>query len=134
MQYYKNNNVRLLLNPILIKYLPEETKVICLIIDPSIKKGDCSDTWNFVTLHVENESYQIQGIYFDQYYSPVAHTDSSRINSTIAAMHKLTARFLDIINEFRFTNVPINEIVYISPPIYHLDWFETIFLKYVNGI
>ena len=39
-------------------------------------------------------------------------------------MHRLTARILDVSNEFQNTNVPINERVCVIPPPYYLDWFE----------
>ena len=61
---------------------------------------------------------------FEQSYIPVAHTDSFRINIAIASMHRLTSRILDVSNAFQNTNVPIHEIVCVSPPPYYLDWFE----------
>ena len=39
-------------------------------------------------------------------------------------MHRLAARILYIINEFQNPNVPIHEIVCVSPPLYYLGWFE----------
>ena len=39
-------------------------------------------------------------------------------------MHRLTARILDVSDEFKNTNVPIHERVCVSPPPYYLDWFE----------
>ena len=38
VKYDKNKNISLLSDPIPIKYLPEGTKVLCSIIDPSIKE------------------------------------------------------------------------------------------------
>ena len=61
--------------------------------------------------HCANGSSQIKGIGFYPSYSPVAHADSFRINIAIASMHRLTARILDVSNEFQNTNVPIHEIV-----------------------
>ena len=59
------------------------------------------DAWTFVALHCENGSSQIQGINFDQSYSPVAHADSFITKISIAAMHRLlAARILDISNAF----------------------------------
>ena len=55
----------------------------------------------------------------------MAHTDSFRINISIASIHILTDRILDVINEFQNKNVPIHERVCISPPPYYLNWFET---------
>ena len=43
VQYDKNKNVSLLSAPIPIKSLPEGTKVLRLLIAPSIKEGDCYD-------------------------------------------------------------------------------------------
>ena len=43
VQYFKNKNVSLLLDTIPIKSLPEGKKVLCSLIDRSIKEGDCSD-------------------------------------------------------------------------------------------
>ena len=74
--------------------------------------------------HCENGSYQIQGINFFQSYSPVAHVDYSRINIDIADIHRLADRILDVINIFQNKNVPINEILCVSPPTYYLYWFE----------
>ena len=62
-----------LLATIPIKFLPKGKNVLCSIIDPSIKEGDCSDAWECFAHHCENVSSQIKVIYFDQYYSPVAH-------------------------------------------------------------
>ena len=66
----------------------------------------------------------MKGIDFDQSYSPVANTDSFRINIGIASMHRLTARVLDVSNAFKNTNFPIHEIVCVSPHPYYIDWFE----------
>ena len=54
----------------------------------------------------------------------MAHADSFRINISIAYIHRLTASILDVSNAFQNTNVPIHEIVCVSPPPYYLDWFE----------
>ena len=77
----------------------------------------------------------------------MVHDDSFRINIDIAAIHRLTARILDISNAFQNTNVPIHEIFCVSPPPYYLDWFEIsypnvplnryyvpFFLQCMNGI
>ena len=78
----------------------------------------------FVSRHCANGISQIIGIDFDQSYSPVEHADSFRINISIADMHRLTSRILDVSNEFRNKNVTIHERVCISQPPYYLDWFE----------
>ena len=62
-------------------------------------------------------------------------------------MHALTARILDVSNAFQNANVPIHEIVCVSPPPYYLGWFEISYpnvplnrddapfcLRYMNGI
>ena len=54
VQYDKNKNVSLLLDPIPIKYLPEGTKFLYLLIAPSIKEGDYSYAWKFVACHCSN--------------------------------------------------------------------------------
>ena len=54
----------------------------------------------------------------------MAHAYSFRINISIASMHRLTDRILDVSNAFQNTNVPIHERVCFSPPPYYLDWFE----------
>ena len=69
----------------------------------------------------------------------MAHSDSFRINVSIADMHRLTARILDVSNVFKNTNVSICER--------YLDWFEIydtnvplnrddgpFCLQYMNGI
>ena len=48
----------------------------------------------------------------------MAHADSFRITVDIVAMHTLTARILDVSNEFQNTNFPLH-----TPP-YNLYWFE----------
>ena len=58
-----------------IKSFPEGTKVICSLIAPSIKEGDCSDAWKFFACHFSNGSYRVKDIYFDQSYIPVAYAD-----------------------------------------------------------
>ena len=42
-------------------------------------------------------------------------------------MHRLTARILDVSNEFHNTNFPIHEIVCVSPPPYYIYWFGRYF-------
>ena len=124
MKYDKNKNVRLILDPITIKYLPELTKVLRSLINPIINECDCSDAWEFVTRHCANWSSQIKGIDFDQSYSPLAHYDSFRINISIKAMCRITTRIFYASNVFQNTNVPINERICVSPPTYYLDCFE----------
>ena len=97
------------------------TKILRSLIDTSIEKVDCSDAWNFFARHSKNGSSQIKGIDSDQSYSSVAHADSFIINISIADMHILTARILDVSNAFQNKNVPIHEIVCVSPPPYYLD-------------
>ena len=97
--------------------------------------------------HCANGISHIQGIYFDHSYSLLAHADSLRINIAISAVHRLTAKILDVINAFQNLNVPIHERVYVSPPPYYLDWFEKPYpnvslhldevpfcLQFINGI
>ena len=84
-------------------------------ISTSISEVNCSDSWRFFLCHSENGSYRIQCIGFDHSYSPVAHSDSFRINIAIADMHRLTARIFDVSNVFQNTNFPIHEIVCVSP-------------------
>ena len=43
---------------------------------------------------------------------------------TAHIINRLTARILDVSNEFQNKNVPIHERVCVSPPPYYLDWFE----------
>ena len=77
----------------------------------------------------------------------MAHADSFRINISIASIHRLTARILDVSNAYKNTNVPIHEIVCVRPPPYYLNWFEISYpnaplnrdygqfcLQFVNGI
>ena len=108
-------------DPIPIKSLPEGTKCLRSLIAPSIKECDCSDAWKFVALHCANGSSHIKGVYFDQSSIPVVHADSFRIKFSIASMHRLTDRILDVSNSFHNTNVPIYEIVCVSPPPYYLN-------------
>ena len=54
----------------------------------------------------------------------MAHADSFRINISIASMHIITARILDVSNDFQNTNVPIHERVSVIPPPYYIDWLE----------
>ena len=68
-------NVRLLSDPMPIKSLPEVTKVLCSLIAPSGREGDCFDAWKCVSRHFENGIFHIKGIYFDKSYIPVAHAD-----------------------------------------------------------
>ena len=44
-------------------------------------------------------------------------------------MHRLTARVLYVSNLFQNTNVPIHEIVCVSPPPYYIYLFE---ISYTN--
>ena len=57
VKYEKNKNVSLISDPIPIKSLPEgKKKVLCSLIDSSIKEVDCSDAWKFVARHCANGS------------------------------------------------------------------------------
>ena len=67
---------------------------------------------NFFARHCANGSSKIQGICFDQSYSP---DDLFRINVAITAMHILTAIILDFINSSQNKNVTIHKRVCISP-------------------
>ena len=42
-------------------------------------------------------------------------------------MHRLTARILDVSNEFHNTTVPTNQRFCVSKIIYYLHWFESYF-------
>ena len=111
MQNGKNKNVILLSSPTPIKSLPTVTKVLCLLIAPSIKECDCSYSWKFVSHQSANARSQIKGIYFDQSYSTVAHAESFRINIAIAAMYRITDSILYGSNEFQNTTFTICERV-----------------------
>ena len=54
----------------------------------------------------------------------MAHTDLFTINIDIVAMHKITARILDVSNTFQNTNFTIYERLCVSLILYYLDWFE----------
>ena len=66
----------------------------------------------FFAWHCKNSSYQIQCIEVYQSYILVAHEDSSITNIAIAAMYGLTARILDVSNDYQNINVLINEIFF----------------------
>ena len=99
----------------------KEKKALHELIAPNIKEGDCYDAWKCFSYHCANEISQVQGITLYQSYSPLAHSDSFRINISITYMHRLTGNILDVSNEFQNTNVPIHEKVCVSPPLYYLD-------------
>ena len=124
MQYDKNKNINLLAAPIPIKYLPDVTNVLCSLTDTIMKEGNFSDAWNVFACHCANGSYQIQGVDFDKYYSPVEHTDSFRINISIVDIHRITASILDVSNTFHNTNVTIHEKVCVITPPYYMDRFK----------
>ena len=107
-----------------IKYLFGVTKVLCSLIVPIIKEGDCYDTWKFVAHQCVNGSSQTQGVDFDNYYSTVAHSDSFRINIAISAMNRITARIFDFRNDTQDKNVLIYESVCVIQPLYYLEWLE----------
>ena len=69
-------------------------------------------------------SSQIQGVYFDQYYSPVVHAYYFIINIDVADMHRLTDRILDVSYDFQNKNAPINEKLCVSRPTHYMDRFE----------
>ena len=121
VQYDKNKNVSLLSATIPIKFLPEGTKVLRSLIARSIKEGGCYDAWKFVACHCANGSSQIKDIDFDQSHSPVAHSDSFRINISIASMHRLTASILDVSNAFLFNLLIMKEFVSVHHPIISTD-------------
>ena len=102
---YKNNIFSLISAPVPIKSLPEGTKVLRSLIVPSIEEGNFSDAWEIVVRHCENGSSQIKSIDIDQSYSPVAHSESFKINVAIASMHRLTDSILDVSNTFQNKNV-----------------------------
>ena len=112
------------MDPIPIKSLPEGTKVLYSLIDTGTKEDNCSDACKLVAQKCINGSFQIQGIEFDEFYSPLAHSDSFRINISISDNHRLTASILYISNDLHNLKVPINERVCVIPTPYYLDWFE----------
>ena len=71
MKYDKNKNVNLLLDPILIKYLPGGKKILHSLISPSNKEWNCSYACKFVARHCANVSSKIKDV-FNQSYSPMA--------------------------------------------------------------
>ena len=101
---------------------PWRKKFLHSLISNSNKEGGCSDAWKFVARHCANDSSHIKCIYFDQSYSPVAHTDPLISNIAITAIYRLTVIILDISNAFQNTNVPINERFCVSTPPYYIDW------------
>ena len=40
-------------------------------------------------------------------------------------IHRFTVKVLYVSNAFNNTHVPIHERVYVIPPPYYIDWFET---------
>ena len=46
--------------------MPEGKKVLCSLISPSVKEGECYDAWKVFACQCENGSSHIQGIDFDQ--------------------------------------------------------------------
>ena len=92
----QENNINLILAPILIKSLPDGTKVLRSLIDSRIKEGDCSNSWKFFARHCAKGISQIKVIDFDESYSTVTNSDPSRINIAVAD----TARILDVSNDF----------------------------------
>ena len=126
MQYYKNKNVILLSYHIPIKSLPVGKKVPRSLIAPSINEVECSGAWKFVACHCSNGSHYIQFIGFDQFYSPVTHADSFRINISISTMHRRTTKILGVSNAFQNKSVNIHERVCVSPSPYYLYWFKII--------
>ena len=97
--------------------------------------------------HCANGSSHIKGVDFDKSYSPVAHSESFRINISVEYIHRLTARISDVSNAFQNTNVPIHDRFCVSPPPYYFYWFEIsypnvplsqyyrpFFLQFMNGI
>ena len=147
MQYEKNKNFSLISDTIPIKSLHEVIKVLHLIIAPRTKECGCYDAWKFFARHCANGRSQNQFINVDRSYTPVEHSRSLRINIAFRAMNRLTARILDVSNEFHNRSFPIHERVYVSPPPYYIDWFEIsypnfplnwyeglFFLQRMNGI
>ena len=63
----------------------------------------------------------------------MAHADSLRIKISIASMHILTSRILDVSNAFKNTNVPIHERVCASPPPYYLDYLKDLIRIRIQG-
>ena len=60
----------------------------------------------------------------------MVHAESYRINISIADIHILATKILDVGNSFHNKNSPIHKIVGFSSPPYYLEWFER---SYPNG-
>ena len=88
------------MDPKPIKSLPERKNVLRSLIITTIKEGDCYDACKLFVYHCENGSYHIQGDDIYQSYSPVAHSESFRINISIVTMHRFPARIFDVRNAF----------------------------------
>ena len=108
IEIWQGKHISLILSHIPIKYIPEGTNVLCLLIDPIIKECEYSGARICFARHFSNVTSQIKCIDFDPYYSPVTHADSFRINIYFSDMHRFNARILDVSNAFHNTNVPIN--------------------------
>ena len=73
----------------------------------------------FFARYCTNGSFHIKDIGFHLSYSPVAYTDSSRINIADVNMNRLTDRILDISNAFQNTNgIIYARVCDITPPFY----------------
>ena len=60
VQYDKNKNTSIISAPATIKSIPDRTKVLCSLITPIIREGDCPDAWKFVASHCEDGSSHIK--------------------------------------------------------------------------
>ena len=79
----------LLSAPIKIKCLPEGTNILHSLIAPSIKEGDYPGACKCFSRHCANVGPNIQGVDFDQSYSPLENYEYFRINITIITLHRL---------------------------------------------
>ena len=73
-----------------------------------LSKGAVLIQGNLLRITVNMGVLRFKVLVFDQFYSPMEHYDSFRINIAIADMHRLTAILLYFRNAFQNTNGTIH--------------------------
>ena len=107
------------------KVPPGRNILFSMLIYYNKKIPDLPHTYDFLCRWVSNGKNQVQGVDYEQSYSPVAKADSIRYCMAVAAEYGMSGYLLDVVNAFqsRFEHDPLKRQYLTCPPGY-IDWFR----------
>ena len=99
--------------------------ILCPSILFKVKHLELNITYELYFICTVYLSWKIQGIDFEESYSPVAQTSNIRICICLDAALNLTLYGIDIVNAFQ-TNIMLEneQTTYLSLPFKFLQWYK----------